>query len=109
MTNILLDSVGRVNGAVIWSLAQAPGTPQNVVLDASVLTNNSTLTWDAVPNAASYEIVWRASDVVQWTHVIPVGNVTGITILLSKDNAQMGVRAVGADGFKSPAGFPFAG
>lgn len=101
--------VGRVNGAVIWSLAQAPGTPQNVVLDASVLTNNSTLTWDAVPNAASYEIVWRASDVVQWTHVIPVGNVTGITILLSKDNAQMGVRAVGADGFKSPAGFPFAG
>ncbi|KAJ4490790.1 aminopeptidase [Lentinula aciculospora] len=101
--------VGKVNGAVLWSLAQAPGTPQNVTMDASVLTNNSTLIWDAVPNAASYEIVWRASDVAQWTHVITVGNVTTTTVLLSKDNAQFGVRAVGADGFKSPAGFPFAG
>ncbi|KAJ3730440.1 aminopeptidase [Lentinula raphanica] len=101
--------VGKVNGAVLWSLAQAPGTPQNVAMDTSVLTNNSTLTWDSVPNAASYEIVWRASDVAQWTHVIPVGNVTKTTVLLSKDNAQFGVRAVGADGFKSPAGFPFAG
>jgi len=101
--------VGKVNMAVLWSLAQAPGTPTNVVLDATVLTNNSTLTWDAVPNAASYEIVWRASDLPQWTHVIPVGNVTGTTVLLSKDNAQLAVRAVGADGFKSPAGYPFAG
>ncbi|KAF9074119.1 peptidase M28 [Rhodocollybia butyracea] len=100
--------VGKVNGAVIWSLAQAPGTPQNVALDATVLTNNSTLTWQAVPNAASYEIVYRASDLVQWTHVIEVGNVTGATILLNKDNAQMGVRAVGSNGFKSPAGFPFS-
>ncbi|KIK58607.1 hypothetical protein GYMLUDRAFT_202430 [Collybiopsis luxurians FD-317 M1] len=100
--------VGKVNGAVIWSLAQAPGTPQNVALDTSVLTNNSTLTWQAVPNAASYEVVWRASDVLQWTNVIPVGNVTKTTVLLSKDNAQFGVRAVGPDGFKSPAGFPFS-
>ncbi|KAF5376000.1 hypothetical protein D9757_008818 [Collybiopsis confluens] len=101
--------VGKVNGAVIWSLAQAPGTPTNVAMDTSVLTNNSTLTWQAVPNAASYEIVWRASDVMQWTHVIPVGNVTKATVLLPKDNAQLAVRAVGSDGFKSPAGFPFSG
>ncbi|KAE9404251.1 hypothetical protein BT96DRAFT_433731 [Gymnopus androsaceus JB14] len=45
----------------------------------------------------SNEIVWRASDVAQWTHVIPVGNVAEITILLSKYNAQMGVLAVGAN------------
>jgi len=102
--------VGKVNGAVLWSLAQAPGTPQNVAMDTSVLTNNSTLTWDAVTNAASYEIVWRASDIMQWTHVIPVGNTTGpVTVLVNHDNAQLGVRSVGANGFKSPAGFPFAG
>lgn len=99
-----------MNGAVLWSLAQAPGTPQNVAMDTSVLTNNSTLTWDAVANAASYEIVWRASDIMQWTHVIPVGNTTGpVTVLVNHDNAQLGVRSVGANGFKSPAGFPFAG
>ena len=38
--------VGKVNGAVLWSLAQAPGTPKNVKIDTSVLTNNSTLTWE---------------------------------------------------------------
>ncbi|KAJ7593856.1 putative zinc metalloprotease [Mycena floridula] len=99
--------VGAVNLAALWSLAQAPGTPKQVTLDTSVLTNNSTLKWTVDPRAQSYEIVWRASDEAQWSHVVPVGHVGTATILLSKDNAQMGVRAVGSNGFRSPAGFPF--
>lgn len=42
-----------------------------------------------------------------WTHVVPVGKVDAATILLSKDNVQFGVRAVGSSGFRSPAAFPF--
>lgn len=101
--------VGRVNGAVLWSLAQGPGTPKNVTLNTGTLTNNSTLTWILDPNAASYEIVWRPSEMPQWTTAIPIGHVNTATVRLSHDNAQFGVRAVGANGFKSPAGFPFAG
>jgi hypothetical protein len=101
--------VARVNGVALWSLAQAPGTPKGLSMDTSVLTNNSTLTWTADPAAAGYEIVWRASEDAFWTHVIPVGKVNTKTVLFSKDNAQFGVRAVGANGFKSPAAFPFSG
>ncbi|KAJ7758901.1 putative zinc metalloprotease [Mycena olivaceomarginata] len=100
--------VARVNGVALWSLAQAPGTPKGLTLDTSVLTNNSTLRWTRDPAVAGYEVVWRASEDAFWTHVVPVGKVSSATVLLSKDNAQFGVRAVGANGFKSPAAFPFA-
>ncbi|KAF8584957.1 peptidase M28 [Ramaria rubella] len=99
---------GRVNAAAIWSLAQAPGTPKNVILDTSVLTNNSTLTWTAGTDVglASYEVVWRPTIEPFWTQVIPVGLTNKVTVQLSKDNVVMGVRAVGSNGFKSPAAFP---
>ncbi|KAJ7226670.1 hypothetical protein GGX14DRAFT_97724 [Mycena pura] len=100
--------VARVNGVALWSLAQAPGTPKGLTMDTSVLTNNSTLKWTHDPLAARYEVLWRPSQEPFWTHVIEVGNVSSATILLSKDNAQFGVRAVGANGFKSPAAFPFS-
>lgn len=104
------SKVAKVNGAAIWSLAQAPGTPKNVFIDTSVLTNNSTLRWTADPAAdGGYEIVWRETDEPQWSRVIPVGQVSTATVLLSKDNVQMGVRAVGKNGFKSPVAFPFPG
>ncbi|KAF9555693.1 peptidase M28 [Agrocybe pediades] len=102
--------VAKVNGAALWSMAQAPGTPKNVFIDTAQLTNNSTLRWDADVHAdGGYEIVWRETDEPQWSRVIPVGNVNTVTVNLSKDNVQMGVRAVGKNGFKSPVAFPFPG
>ncbi|ESK90991.1 peptidase m28 [Moniliophthora roreri MCA 2997] len=98
--------VAKVNGAALWSLAQAPGTPKGVSMNTSGLTNNSTLSWTGDASATGYEIVWRASDEPQWTGVVPVGKVNTAMVRLSKDNAQFGVRAVGANGYKSPAGFP---
>ncbi|KAF8879587.1 aminopeptidase [Infundibulicybe gibba] len=100
--------VAKVNGAALWSLAEAPGTPKNVVIDTSVLTNNSTLTWTDDPLAdGGHEIVWRATDQPFWSHVIPVGvGLTSATVQLSKDNVNFGVRAVGKNGFRSPAAFP---
>jgi hypothetical protein len=52
-------------------------------------------------------VVWRESTDPLWTHSIPVGNVTSHTIAdLSKDNVQVGVRAVDRDGYRSPVAFP---
>jgi hypothetical protein len=100
--------VTRVNGAVLWSLAQAPSTPKGVFIDTTALTNLSTLRWSpgTEPDLAGYEVVWRESTAPDWTHVIPVGNVATVTIDLSKDNVQFGVRAVDTAGHRSPAAAP---
>ncbi len=103
--------VAKVNGAALWSLAQAPGTPKNVVIDTSVLTNNSTLLWEhgSDEGLAGYEVVWRPTIAPFWTNVIPVGLVNKVTVDVSKDNAVLGVRAVGRNGYRSPAALPFPG
>ncbi|MFL6072089.1 MAG: M28 family peptidase [Mycobacteriales bacterium] len=100
--------VARVNLATYWSLAQAPGTPKNTRILAAVLTNDSTLLWDAgtEPDLAGYEVVWRETSAPDWQHAIPVGNVTQVTINLVKDNVMFGVRAVDRDGHRSPVAFP---
>jgi hypothetical protein len=100
--------VARVNGAVLWSLAQAPSTPKDVVIDTTQLTNSSTLRWTlgTEPDLAGYEIVWRESTAPDWTHVIDVGRVATATIDLSKDNVQFGVRSVDTAGHRSPAAAP---
>ena len=97
-----------MNGAALWSLAQAPGTPKNVKIDTSQLTNDTDLVWDRgpEPDLAGYEVLWRNTTEPDWTHVIPVGNVTAAHIQISKDNVFFGVRAVGRDGHRSPAAFP---
>ena len=100
--------VAKVNAAVLWSLSQAPGTPKNVRIQTTALTNDSTFQWDrgTESDLAGYEIVWRESTAPDWTNVIPVGDVTTATIDLSKDNVQFGVRAVDSDGHRSPAAAP---
>lgn len=100
--------VTRVNAAALWSLAQAPGTPKGVVLDTTQLTNETTLRWTANTEAdlAGYEILWRETTAPQWEHVIAAGNVTAVTIDLSKDNVFFGVRAVDRAGHRSPVAAP---
>ena len=99
--------VGRVNLAAIWSLSEAPATPSNVTVDASALTNNSTFTWlpSTEAGVAGYEVVWRPTTSPHWTHAIPVGLVQSATVDVSKDNVVFGVRAVGTNGYRSPAAF----
>ena len=101
--------VTKVNAAALWSLAKAPGLPTGVEVDTSALTNDTTLVWEAGPekDLAGYEVVWRPTIAPFWTHVIDVGDVTRVTIDLSKDNVVFGVRAVDHGGHRSPAVFPF--
>ena len=103
--------VTRVNAATLWSLAQGPGTPKGVSVLTSQLTNDTTLRWlrGTEPDLAGYEVVWRETTAPDWTHAIPVGDVTTATIDLSKDNVQFGVRAVDADGHRSPVAAPLPG
>src|SRR5437764_2137673 len=103
--------VAKVNACVLWSLAQAPGTPKNVKIDTSMLTNQTTLLWDRGTEAdlAGYEVVVRETTAPTWTTVIPVGDVTTVTLNISKDNVFFGVRAVDRDGHHSPVAFPVPG
>jgi hypothetical protein len=104
-----IERVARVNACALWSLSQGPGTPKNLQIIAIVLTNSTTLTWNANtdPDLAGYEIVWRETTAPDWTNAIPVGNVTTFTLPLApKDNFQFGVRAVDTAGHHSPVAFP---
>ena len=103
--------VARVNLATLWSLAQGPGTPAGATILTAALTNDTTLRWTRGSDAdlAGYEIVWRETTSPDWTHVIPVGDVTEATVDLSKDNVFFGVRAVDRDGNRSPVAFPVPG
>jgi hypothetical protein len=107
--------VTRVNAAALWALASSPGTPKNVQIHTAppvsfAGTNLTTLTWSANPesNLTGYEVVMRETTDPDWTSALPVGNVTSVTLNISKDNVQFGVRAVDQDGNRSPVAFPLA-
>jgi hypothetical protein len=107
--------VAKVNGAALWSLAAGPGTPKNAQIHATAPpdlagVNTTTLTWDhgTDPGLARYEVVWRETTSPDWTHVIDVGDVTTVTLDISKDNVQFGLRAVDQAGHRSPVAFPQA-
>ena len=110
------DYVGRVakvNAAVMWALATGPGTPKNLQIHTSPPTgfagiNTTTLTWSAnpEPNLAGYQVVMRETTSPDWTNTTDVGNVTTVTLNISKDNVQFGLRAVDSNSNRSPVAFP---
>ncbi len=112
------DYVGRVakvNAAALWALATSPGTPKGAGIHTTPPgtfsgTNLSSFQWNANPesNIAGYEIVMRETTSPDWTDVIEVGNVTSVTLDISKDNVQFGIRAVDTNGNRSPVAFPQA-
>jgi hypothetical protein len=100
--------VTRANLAGLATLAWAPAPPRGVRLDASGLTNDSTLEWAASddPEVAGYRVVWRDTDSATWQQSGDVGKVTRATLPVSKDNVVFGVQAVSKKGFASLASFP---
>jgi hypothetical protein len=100
--------VTRANLAGLATLAWAPAPPKGVRLDASGLTNDSTLEWSASddPEVAGYRVVWRDTDAATWQQSRDVGKVTRATLPVSKDNVVFGVQAVSRKGFASLASFP---
>lgn len=101
-----LARVTQMNVAALSALALGPATPQHVEMRTKVLSYDTTLRWSAVPDAASYEILWRDTTQPLWEHAKNVGNVTQATLAVSKDDYLFGVRAVDKNGLPSPAVFP---
>jgi len=101
-------NVARLNAATLASLAAGSAPPANVHLLAKGLENDSTLTWDAEPGAAEYEVLWRATTSPEWEHALKCGKVTRATLKLSKDNVIFAVRAVDAEGHASLPVVPVA-
>jgi len=112
------DYVARVTGvnaAALWGLASSPSTPKNAQIHTTPPgtfsgTNLSSLQWNANPEASltGYEVVMRETTASDWTDALPVGNVTSVTLDISKDNVQFGIRAVDQNGNRSPVAFPQA-
>jgi hypothetical protein len=105
--------VAKINAATMWALATSPSTPKNLVIHTAPPpglpgTNLTTLGWSANPesNITGYEVVMRETTSPDWTDVNSVGNVTTVTLDISKDNLQFGVRAVDSAGNRSPVAFP---
>ncbi|MEU5974499.1 M28 family metallopeptidase [Streptomyces sp. NPDC047315] len=100
--------VAKVNAAALWTLAQAPAAPKGARIRTAALTNDTELVWDRgrEPDLAGYEVVWRETTAPEWTHVVPVQDVTRHTVDLSKDNVFFGVRAVNRAGLRGPVSFP---
>jgi peptidase M28-like protein len=107
--------VAGVNAAALWALATSPSTPKSAQIHTTPPvnfsgTNFTTLSWNANPetNLTGYEVVMRETTTPDWTSAIPVGNVTTVTLNISKDNVQFGIRAVDQNGNRSPVAFPQA-
>jgi Zn-dependent M28 family amino/carboxypeptidase len=100
-----LAQVTRMNVAAVAALASAPAKPLAHMLTRE-LAYDTTLTWQRVTRAVSYEVVWRATTEPIWTHAANAGDVATYTTRLSKDDWIFGVRAVDAAGHKSAASYP---
>ena len=105
--------VTRVNAAALWGLASSPSTPKGLVIHTTPPgtlsgTNLTTLDWSANPETdlREYEVVLRETTEADWARKISVSNVTTVTLDISKDNVQMGLRAVDQRGNASPVAFP---
>ena len=96
----------QVNVAALAALALGPEPPRNVGEDREGFTYVTRLKWDAAPNAAGYEVVYRGLTDVQWTGVKAVGNVTSVTLPMNKDYYHFAVRSIDADGLRSYAAYP---
>lgn len=103
-----IAQVARVNAAALAALAMAPAAPRGAQLETARLENDTTLRWDAnpEPDLAGYRIVWRDTTAPLWQNHKDVGNVTRVTLPVSKDNVVFGVQAVDRDGNVSVASFP---
>jgi hypothetical protein len=104
-----IANVARVNCAALAALANAPARPKGVAINTRRLSVDTDLQWDAnkEPDVAGYEVVWRDTTSPVWTNSAWVGNVTSYTAKgMSKDNYFFGVRAVDAQGNRSPVSYP---
>jgi hypothetical protein len=95
-------NVARLNASVVGSLAAAPAPPLALARrDQASGGARWGLSWNAVPGAASYEVLFRRTFSPTYEKVYPVS--TGTTFLLPDqlDDGWAAVRSVSANGHRS--------
>jgi hypothetical protein len=100
----------RVNLAGMFSLAAAPAAPTVQGEHGPMLTRgdgyDANLSWQTVPGAVAYRIVWRDGWELDWSHSVVVAGhqapTQSHTLLgMSIDDYIFGVSAIGEGGFES--------
>ncbi len=105
-----LASVTRLNAITMAALAHAPAPPTGVDIKGEV-AYDTTVSWQAVPDAVRYNVWWRDTTAPQWQHARDAGTATSLKLAgINIDDFYFGVSAVSAGGWESPVVFPgFAG
>jgi hypothetical protein len=94
--------VTALNVAVLRELASAPPAPASAAI-AGALSDDTHVSWAAVPGAAGYRVRWRRADGFAWTDAKDVpGDATAIDLAhVNIDDHFFGVSALSADGAES--------
>ena len=101
-----LTQVARLNIVSMAALAMAPAPPGAVTISGAV-SSDTTVTWRAVPGAASYRVWWRATTEPQWSNHLDAGSATTLKLEnIVIDDYFFGVSAISSNGYESPIEFP---
>lgn len=97
-----LARVTALNVATIRRLAAAPAAPTSAAISGAV-SDDTKVTWPAVPGAAGYRIRWRRADGTVWTDSKDVGaDVTSVDLAHTNiDDHFFAVSALAAGGEES--------
>jgi hypothetical protein len=101
-----LAKMTKLNVGALAAIASAPPPPESKV-EGGVSTD-TTVTWTAVPAAASYNIRWRRTDSNQWemSRMVPASACSDMckAVLphIRIDDWVFGVASVSKNGFESP-------
>jgi hypothetical protein len=97
-----LARVTALNVATLRRLAAAPAAPASAAI-AGAVSDDTKVSWPAVPGAAGYRIRWRRADGMAWTDSRDVGaDVTSTDMIRTNiDDHFFAVSALSADGAES--------
>ncbi|MGI4879538.1 MAG: M28 family peptidase [Janthinobacterium lividum] len=101
-----LARVAAVNIAVLRELATAPAAPATATI-AGAVSDDTTVSWSAVPGAAGYRLRWRRADTFDWSDSrdVPADATSTILPHVNIDDHFFGVSALSSSGAESIATF----
>jgi hypothetical protein len=95
-------NVARNNASVVGSLANAPAPPLAIaVRDRESGGSKWRLTWNAVPSAASYEVLFRRTTSPTYEKIYSVASGTSFLLPDQLDDGWAAVRSVAPNGHRS--------
>jgi hypothetical protein len=95
-------NVAKLNASVVGTLANAPASPLAIARrDQASGGQKWMVTWRAIPDAASYEVLFRRTTTPTYEKIYQAGAATSFLLPDQLDDGWAAVRAVGANGHRS--------